>query len=271
VTRLPQPSTSDRGAPAVRGRRLRPALLTAAALCLWLGGGGRAAAAAFSIDPTQIRLSARAASALLTVRNESAAPVRLQVSAFAWGQAAGGEMQLGATDDIVFFPALFTLAPGESRKVRVGTTAAFGPVERSYRLFVEELPGEPGTRPSGTAVQVLTRMGIPVFLQPDSPRASASLNALAAGDGVVSFRLQNTGTVHFVPDGVRLLGTDERGTAVFERAIRSWYVLAGGIREFQVTVEPPHCQQVRLVHVEVQIGDTVMRERLETPRGTCRP
>ena len=271
VTRSPQPSTSNPGPPAVRGRRLRPALVTAAALCLWLGGGGRAGAAAFSIDPTQIRLSARAPSVLLTVRNESTAPVRLQIAAFGWAQAVSGEMQLGPTDDIVFFPALFTLAPGEARKVRVGTTAAFGSVERAYRLFVEELPGERGPRNAGTGVQVLTRMGIPIFLQPDVPRASAVLDGLAAGDGVVSFRLRNTGTVHFVPDGVRLRGLDEGGNAVFERAIRSWYVLAGGIREFQAAVEPPHCQQVRLVHVEVRIGDAVMRERLETPRGTCRP
>jgi fimbrial chaperone protein len=241
-------------------------------LCLWLAGGGRAGAAAFSIDPTQIRLSARAPSALLTVRNESAAPVRLQISAFAWAQAASGEMQLGPTDDIVFFPALFTLAPGEARKVRVGTTAAFGSVERSYRLFVEELPGEPGARPAGsTGVQVLTRMGIPVFLQPDSPRAAASLGGLGIRDGAVSFRLQNTGTVHFVPDVVRLRGEDEDGTAVIDHAIRSWYVLAGGAREFQVTVEPPQCRRVRLLRVDVQVGDTVMRERLETPRGTCRP
>jgi fimbrial chaperone protein len=240
-------------------------------LCLWLAGGGRAGAAAFSIDPTQIRLSARAPSALLTVRNESAAPVRLQISAFAWAQAASGEMQLGPTDDIVFFPALFTLAPGEARKVRVGTTAAFGSVERSYRLFVEELPGEPGARAAGTGVQVLTRMGIPVFLQPESPRASASLGGLGIRDGAVSFRLQNTGTVHFVPDTVRLRAEDGGGAAVIDQAIRSWYVLAGGTREFQVTVEPPACGQVRLLRVEVQVGDAVMRERLETPRGTCRP
>ena len=271
MTRSPQPSTSDPGAPAVRGRRLRSALVTATALCLWLSGVGHAAAAAFSIDPTQIRLSARGASGLLTVRNESGHPVRLQISAFAWAQGAGGEMQLAPTDDVVFFPALFTLAPGEARRVRVGTTAAFGPVERSYRLFVEELPGEPGTRPPGTAVQVLTRMGIPVFLQPDALRASAALRDAGVSAGAVSFSLENTGTVHFVPDAVRLRGVDAAGAAVFDRAIQSWYVLAGGTRRFQVAVDLPDCALVRALHVEVQVGDAVMRERLETPRGTCRP
>ena len=87
-----------------------------------VGAPGVARAASFSVDPTLIQLSPRAPSTLLVVRNESTSAVRLQLSAFSWAQSVEGEMQLQPTEDIVFFPALFTLEPGQERKVRVGTT-----------------------------------------------------------------------------------------------------------------------------------------------------
>jgi fimbrial chaperone protein len=244
-----------------------PALL----LFLVFGQASEGGAASFSIDPTQIRLSARASSGLLTVRNESVNPVRLQLTAFAWSQSLTGAMQLEATEDVVFFPSLLTLAPGQERKVRVGTTRAFGAVEQSYRLFVEELPAEPGVKLEGAAVQVLTKMGIPVFLQPAAPRAQAALTELGQRDGAVAFRLENTGTVHFVPDSVRIRGSISTGEAVIDRNIQSWYVLAGGARVFTVSLDPPVCGQIRSLQIEVQVSGTMLHERLETPNGTCRP
>ena len=49
-------------------------------------------------------------------------------------------IELAPTQDVVFFPALLTLKPGEERRIRVGSTAAPGSIEKTYRIFVEELP-----------------------------------------------------------------------------------------------------------------------------------
>src|SRR3954469_13224162 len=140
-----RPSTSDLPADAAPLLRRRSALwlpVAAAFLCAALARP--AGAASFSVDPTLITLSPRASSTLLVVRNESPQPVRLQVSAVAWSQGLEGDMQVQPTEDLVFFPSLFTLEPGQDRKVRVGTTANFGAAEKSYRLFLEQLP--PATR-----------------------------------------------------------------------------------------------------------------------------
>jgi len=207
---------------------------------------------------------------MLAVRNESPQAVTLQVSAFAWAQSAEGEMQLQPTEDIVFFPALLTLQPGEQRRIRVGTTAALGgTVERSYRLFIEELP--PERRSDTTVVAVLTKMGIPIFLQPSTAKAQAGVRNLAISSGAFSFHLENTGSVHFVPSAVRVVGASATGETVFDRNLQSWYVLAGGTRVFTVPTPEPECSRLRSLAVEVHVGDSVVKERLETPRGTCGP
>ena len=123
----------------------RPAgSLAASALTVaWLWGGpqaGAAAAATFTVDPTQIFLSGRTGSVLLTLRNESTETLQFQLSVFAWAQSPSGEMQLEPTEDIVFFPTLLTLKPKETRRVRVGSATPQEVREKTYRIFVEELP-----------------------------------------------------------------------------------------------------------------------------------
>ncbi len=82
------------------------AVATAAVSCLAVAPS--ASAATFSVNPTQIYLSGRATSSLLTLRNDSTEMLRFQLSAFAWTQSAAGEIELGPTEDVVFFPALLT-------------------------------------------------------------------------------------------------------------------------------------------------------------------
>src|SRR5688572_25193200 len=143
-------------------RWIRAVAAVLAAACA-AGGGSEAAAASFTVDPTQIYLSGRSSSVLLTLHNESKDTLRFQLSVFAWAQSASGEMRLEPTQDIVFFPSLLTLKPDETRRVRVGSTAAFEAREKTYRIFVEELPPVDRAGNRG-GVRVLTKMGIPIFM-----------------------------------------------------------------------------------------------------------
>jgi fimbrial chaperone protein len=110
------------------GRRAGRFLVTALAVA-WLWGGpqaGAASAATFTVDPTQIFLSGRTGSVLLTLRNDSNETLQFQLSVFAWNQSASGEMLLEPTEDIVFFPTLLTLKPKDSRRVRVASATPQG-------------------------------------------------------------------------------------------------------------------------------------------------
>ena len=191
-----------------------------------------ARASGLNVTPIQLRLSPQTTKAMLTLRNDGPETVRYQVSASSWNQTSRGELQLAPTSEVLFFPALFTLKPGEERNVRVGVGTPFGLVEKTYRVFVEELP--PTERPAqpSSEVRVLTRVGVPVFLAPDRAVERRSIEGLGARGGRASFRVVNQGTVHFREDAVKLRGVDASGAVLFEREQRGWYVLAGGALDY---------------------------------------
>ena len=74
-----------------------------------------------------------------------------------------------------------------------------------------------------------------------------------------------------LPESVRVVGAGATGQTVIDRQLQGWYVLAGSARHFTLTVPPPECGQIRSMAIEVRVDGTVLKERLETPKGTCGP
>jgi fimbrial chaperone protein len=223
-------------------------------------------ATTFSVNPIQVFLSRRATSALLTLRNESTATLRFELSVFAWSQSPSGEMKLDPTEDVVFFPSLLTLKPSEERRIRVGHVAGPAARERTYRLFVKELPAIEGA--AAGAVRVLTTMGIPIFMRPDKEVATATLEALRQSKGQLQFALSNTGTVHFVPQHIQVEGL-AGGSRVFRRDVEGWYVLASGRRDFAVPLPAEECRRLTSLLVKIDLGSASLEETLQTPGGAC--
>ena len=82
--------------------RIRTAV--AALALMTLTAASSASAATFTVNPTQIFLSGKTTTALLTLRNDSDDSLRFQLTAFAWQQTPTGELSLTPTQDVVFFP-----------------------------------------------------------------------------------------------------------------------------------------------------------------------
>lgn len=241
-----------------KGPTLRPSIfnLSAAALfvALLLATSLSARASTFSVDPIEVTLGRGNSSASIAITNQSPQKLRLQVTGYAWEQSSSGEMKLTPTDDLVFFPKLLEIDPGDTKRIRVGVTAEQGSLERSYRVFMEELPSlESVIAPKQNAVTLRMKIGVPVFVKPNAaPAASGAVRDATADNGSLSFDVLNTGNTHFAIQSVRVTGKDASGAQIVSNDLSGWYVLAGGTRRFAVPISKDRCEALRSLSVQVR-------------------
>ena len=247
--------------------KLRLALMLGAFLGLRSG----ADASSFNVNPVTISLSGRGQSALLSLQNQSDEEIRFKIAAKEWRQSPKGEMELQDTKDIVVYPAMLTLAPKQERKLRVGTTVLPGASEKSYRIFVEEMPPLKSPKVEKSEVRVLTKMGIPVFLEPAKPAVAGAVEGMAVAKGVLGFTVKNTGNVHFLVQTVQARALDAAGATLFEKKLDGWYVLAGGTRVWEVEIPKDACAKTKSFSIEVQAAETKFNGRLDKPVAGCGP
>lgn len=231
--------------------RCRRALI-AVVVGLGILQAGNAAAATFTVTPIRVDLAGRNANTLLTLRNESDAPVRFEITTSKWTQSDSGEIQLAPTDEILFFPSLVVLGPKESKKVRIAATATPAAHEQTYRIFFEELPPLETPEDQGPAsVRILTKMGVPIFVAPEKRVVQAAISDPVFVDGKVRFDVTNGGTVRYSIFNVKLIGLDAQGGQLFEKQQGGWYVLAGGKRTYEVALTPEETKALKSLRIEV--------------------
>jgi fimbrial chaperone protein len=223
-------------------------------------------AAVVAVSPVRIHLSDGKRSELLTLTNNGTEPARFQIKAHEWRQGADGEMILKPSNDLVFFPSLFEIAPGKGRRVRIATTRSPGKSEDAYRIIVTELPRNDG---QAGFVRVLTKLNLPVFVQPTIARAKPTLKTTLKGNHV-SVVLENRGNSHLKSTLVRVVGRSESGQILFDESWPGWYVLAHGRRSYSVLVSPDVCGELRSVTAVVRTEQDAARSTTEVvPSADC--
>ena len=247
--------------------------LALTAMCLGpVVQAGTLGASTFKVSPVRVTF-AGPSSTLLTLKNESDQALRFQISSFAWTQDPKGAMGLTPTDDIVFFPALLSLNPGEERKVRVAATVAAQDVEKTYRIFFEELPPLETPGSPGANVRILTKMGIPIFVSPGKANVAASIASISLEKGTLGFDVRNGGNVHFILERVKLQGFGANGESLFDRQLDGWYVLAGSFRVYGAEIPAATCSKLKKIVIEAQTdisGKSTIIKEFEVSPALCR-
>lgn len=246
-----------------------PRAVLAAALCAAaLALPALARAGQLEVSPVLVELDGARRSAILDIKNTAPETARYQVRAYAWAQDDKGAMQLSDSKDVVVFPPLVELGPGERRKLRIGVSAAPAASEKSYRVFVEELPPPESPEAPGQ-IRVLTRIGVPIFFAPEKTTRAGEVAFVSAGGGRAELRIRNTGTVRNRPSAIAVAGLAEDGSRTFEVPLHPWYVLAGDDRWYEVQLPADACPRTRELRATIAVEPAPLEATLRLPDGAC--
>jgi fimbrial chaperone protein len=254
----------------MRAARLLSTGLFLLPLGLALFQAGPAVAEGLSFDPVYIHLTAAAPSTTLKLRNGHDKVMRYQVSVFSWSQDVAGQQQLAPTSDIVFFPTVFELQPGQQRGVRLGTTAKFGAEEKTYRILVDEITSSADAPADGSiSFHLRSRISLPIFLDPATASALARIDSVDLSQSQLSLHLRSTGSAHVKLQSVRVTVLGD-SSSVFERSFPVSYLLVGGELRLSAPVPKDRCRLARALEVEVQTDSGLLRDRLQLPASSSR-
>jgi fimbrial chaperone protein len=217
--------------------------------------------ATYTVDPVQVKLAPGQDNTTITVTNQGTAELRLELEVFTWDHDEYGVMDLGATEDLLLFPPLITLQPGERQQVRLGVETTVAGTEKAYRLLVQEIPSQAAS--GGGQVSLRTVVSIPVFLQTGDSETDVQFDA-EAGSGRISAHVMNRGNVHVSVDAITFRGLDADGLVVFEDNVPGWYVLAANSHRFDLDMTPAMCSAATTVEVDAALHGELISHSVAT-------
>ncbi len=181
-------------------------------------------AGSLSVFPVRVEVAPGKQFCSLTIGNDGAEDVTVQVRGYRWRQQPDGTDILDDANSIQINPSIVTVPAGSKKLIRCSLPLPTGPHEDTFRLLVNELPRE--TAAPGT-LQALLQLNIPVFrAQPDA-RPALNWSMTEAG----GLLIVNDGARH-----ARIIGLTVKGNLPAEevRGHRGFYLLAGTSR----TIDP---------------------------------
>jgi fimbrial chaperone protein len=166
----------------------------ACGLVLFVIAISSAIAGSFQVSPVSATLTRGQPVSALTVRNTGAEAAVIQLEAMAWSQPDGKDRYVPAPD-ILATPPIFTIAPGGSQVIRVGSRRPPDTTERAYRLFLREVPPPP--KPGFSGLRMNLQISLPIFVQQDAAAAvQLEWRAEQTAAGQTRIHVTNRGQAH---------------------------------------------------------------------------
>ena len=250
--------------------RIRPALLGAAVLvaCAFILHSP-AHCAEWRVKPLRMDLAESAKTGVVTVINDSEERLTAEVRALEWVQDAEGKDSYRETADLIFYPKALTIGGHEERIIRAGVKNAGAEREKTYRLFIKEIPHRDTA--GGAKVAIAVQFGIPVFVAPRDPQPRGEIADAAAVNGTATFVVRNGGNVHFSIRTATIRGMDPEGREVFTESREGWYLLSGAARRYEVALPGAVCRRISRLSIEVAADALTVTKDLDFSPGQCGP
>jgi fimbrial chaperone protein len=219
------------------------------------------------VTPIRIELDKNAKSGVVTILNEGTEKLNVQMKAMEWTQDSEGKDVYTETEDLIFFPKIMTIEPKEDRILRAGIKIPAVAKEKTYRLFVEEIP-EP-KKSEGVNVAIAIRFGVPIFVKPLKAEPKGEIQKVELAKGVVSATVKNTGNVHFMINSVNIRGKNDKGEEIFAKDVNGWYLLSDASRIYSVEVPQEICKEISKIDVQVVTDKLNLNGKADVDKTMC--
>ncbi len=182
-----------------------------------------ALAGTLRIAPVRVEVAPKKQFCSLSLSNDGAEPAIVQIRGYGWSRDDDGNDLLDQANGPAVNPSIVTIPTGETRLIRCSLPNKAGPVEESYRLVMDELPG---ANPAPGTIRTLLRISIPVFRAPVGAAPAMGWSVEKGHGGATRLTLVNRGNRHAQILAVILRPEASRAEPV--RLARGFYLLAGG-------------------------------------------
>ena len=228
-------------------------------------------AADFSVDPVNIFFEAGQRATILHVKNQADAKLTLQLTAYAWAQDEEGKDIYTASDEVIIFPKILSFERGEERIVRMGIKAPAGKKEKTFRVYLEEIPVSQDPLSQGAVLRTIMRVGVPVFVSPVKAVLEGTIESLSFSRSDLSFSVKNTGNIHFIIKSIQIDGFNKAGEPLFRTELGGWYLLEGRSRTYTTSISRDICTKLDYLTIRIDTDRLILKEYLEVRSAQCSP
>jgi fimbrial chaperone protein len=228
------------------------------------------AAATFDINPVRIFLDPETKIEKITLKNTSEDILTLQVKPFQWTTDEKGQDIYTETTDLIFYPKIITLKKGEEKIIRIGTNQKFGSTEKTYRIYLEEIPNADKPLPDNT-IRFLLRLGIPVYLSPTQKDEKGAIEAFTLQKGKAAFTVKNKGNMHISVTSLLIKGLNNQGREIFSKDLGAWIIMNGLALNYETAIPSNVCQEMSKLELVANTTNEkfILKEQFEVKKSMC--
>jgi fimbrial chaperone protein len=223
----------------------------------------------FRVTPIRLEFDRVNKSGIITVINEGEEKLSVQMKAFEWTQDAEGKDQYTETNDLIFFPRLMAIEKNEERIIRAGIKIPAISREKTYRLFIEEIPSP--QKAEGVNVAITIRFGVPIFSKPIKEDIKGQIEKIELSKGLLNTNLVNKGNAHFMINSIEIRGKNDKNEAIFSKELSGWYLLNGASRVYATPIPQEVCKDLSKIEVDVKANRLNLNGKLDVDQAMCLP
>jgi len=223
----------------------------------------------FRVTPIRLEFDRASKSGVITVVNEGGDKLSVQMKAFEWTQDAEGKDIYIETNDIIFFPRVMALEKKEERIIRAGIRIPAVAKEKTYRLFIEEIPAP--KKAEGANIAITIRFGVPIFAKPIKAEVKGRIEKIELSNGILNVGLVNQGNAHFIINSIEIKGKNDKNESIFSKELSGWYLLSGASRGHTTSMSEEVCRDLSRIEVEVKTNRFNLNGKLDVDQAMCLP